>query len=347
MAATDISDEVTLLQENISSLGKNMRFMSLSMRSLYTDKAVGTQSSAAKEMRQLRDETRNDAIAYLHCVLPLVTTCVTDIEDYFKCYKALTKEEWWESIDDMIEMTLGHRQACEAVIAIHEKLLVTLKKREDKAIVVVEKLNNLADKYEQEVSKLEAKAKGKYERAAWLALIPVVSTFVCPYFRSAALADTAKSIAKKTESEIHFAAATSVKEVLIPALQDFITGLEVIAGFFTVIYQELSSFERSGKSEKEATKPMIIHYKVMNKTADGIITDCKQFYPYITSIRTDFEAIPTEGTDQNYVDQWLKEQEKIIRKTCTAKHLATKLINSIPGIFRGSTSKTIQTATEL
>ena len=93
MTAPKIGNQVALLQTKRSSLATNMKFFSLSMRSLYTDKAIDTKSDAAKEMRQLRDDTRNDGVAYLHCVLPVVTTCLTDIEDYFKYYKALTKEE--------------------------------------------------------------------------------------------------------------------------------------------------------------------------------------------------------------------------------------------------------------
>lgn len=154
----------------------------------------------------------------------------------------------------------------------------------------------------------------KYRWAVGLLVIPVINILVCPFLKAAAQSDIAKSFAKKTESEIHFAVAKSVKEVLIPALKNFIIGLEVIAGFFDVIYQELSSCERSGKSVKEANRPIIMHYKVMNETSDGIINDCKQFYSVIPSICTDFKAIPTVGTDQDYVDQWLKEQKNIIWK---------------------------------
>jgi hypothetical protein len=35
---------------------------------------------------------------------------------------------------------------------------------------------------------------------------------------------------------------------------------------------------------------------------------CQAFYAVLPAVRTDFEAIPDEGTDQTYVDNWLEKQ---------------------------------------
>jgi hypothetical protein len=35
---------------------------------------------------------------------------------------------------------------------------------------------------------------------------------------------------------------------------------------------------------------------------------CQAFYAVLPAVRIDFEAIPDEGTDQNYVDNWLEKQ---------------------------------------
>lgn len=45
--------------------------------------------------------------------------------------------------------------------------------------------------------------------------------------------------------------------------------------------------------------------------------------------RFDFEAIPTEGTDQNYVDRWLEKQKKVIEERCSVASLAKKLVAAI------------------
>ena len=339
MITANIKNNIATLSTQISSLSTNMCVFSRSMRTLYVDKAVGTNSPAAKEMRQLRDNTRNDAFIYLQYVMPVVTKHVADTEEFFTLYKALNMEEWWENIDHITKETLAHKETCQALIKIHQRLLTTLKKREDVATVVTEKLSNLAAKYEEEVEKLRASAESYNGWAAGLALIPFVNIVACPILRGYANSDTAEAVAKKTESEIHYAVAKSVTEVLIPALKKFIDGLEGIAGFFEVIHQELSSFEKRGESAKQASKPMLLHYKVMNETADGIINDCKGLYSVLPAIRTDFEAIPTEGTDQNYVDEWLKEQKEIIWKTCSLKEIAKKLIDAIPKAIQASNAK--------
>jgi len=346
MTTVNIQSSIATLSTKLSSLGTSMRVFSYNMRSLYVDKAVGTNSQAAREMRQLRDDTRNDAVIYLQCVLPVVTTHVAETEEFFRFYKALSMEEWWDNIDHIIKETIAHKETCHALITIHQRLLTNLKEREDVAIVVTEKLSNLAVKYEGDVEKLRASAESYNDWAAGLALLPIVNIIACPILKSYANSEAAEAVAKKTESEIHFAVAKSVTEVLIPALRKFIDGLESIAGFFEVVHQELSSFEKRGNSAKEASKPMILHYKMMNETADGIINDCKGLYSVLPSIRTDFAAIPTEGTNQNYVDEWLKEQKEIIWKACSLKEIAKKLINAIPKAIQASNTKMTSDATE-
>jgi hypothetical protein len=53
------------LKENLKEMPRDMHIFSLSMRALYTDRAVGcTSTDAACKFRKLRDDTRNDAIWY-------------------------------------------------------------------------------------------------------------------------------------------------------------------------------------------------------------------------------------------------------------------------------------------
>ena len=56
---------------------------------------------------------------------------------------------------------------------------------------------------------------------------------------------------------------------------------------------------------------------------------CKGFYFVLPSVRTDFQAIPDEGADQNYVDRWLEKQKKIIEESCSLKSLARGMIKAI------------------
>ena len=78
-----VKDEVHNLKENLKEMPKNMHIFSLSTRALYTNKAVGTSTDAARRFRKLRDDTRQDAMVYLKCILPISIKFVASIKDYF------------------------------------------------------------------------------------------------------------------------------------------------------------------------------------------------------------------------------------------------------------------------
>ena len=58
-------------------------------------------------------------------------------------------------------------------------------------------------------------------------------------------------------------------------------------------------------------------------------TLCRGFYAVIPEIRTDFQAIPSEGTDQNYIDRWLEKQKKAIQEKHSVRKLASKFLLAI------------------
>ena len=92
----------------------------------------------------------------------------------------------------------------------------------------------------------------------------------------------------------------------------FIDGLTKAAGFFQVIENELQSFEE--KAGENIEIPKRLHYKRMSNEAKDMKSLCKAFYVVFPGVRTDFEAIPNEGTDQNYIDKWLERQLVEIEK---------------------------------
>ena len=128
------------LREQLQSMPVDMRIFSLCMRSLYSDQAVGTNSEGARKFRELRDNTRNDAMVYLKGVLPLSTKLVSSINEYFECYKALEYEEWLYMLSDILEETIGYRELCQALLQMHEDILVPLKKREDQARSIIKRI---------------------------------------------------------------------------------------------------------------------------------------------------------------------------------------------------------------
>ena len=68
---------------------------------------------------------------------------------------------------------------------------------------------------------------------------------------------------------------------------------------------------------------------MMKKAAGGMKSTCQIFYAVLPDVRTDFLAIPTKETDQNYVDKWLEKQQKTIREKRSVPGLAGKILKAI------------------
>jgi hypothetical protein len=81
-------NEVIDLKENLKEMPRNLRFFCKSLRSLYAENDVGTSTDVSRKFRKLRDNTRQDAILYLKCHLPISTATkfVSSIKEYFEYY---------------------------------------------------------------------------------------------------------------------------------------------------------------------------------------------------------------------------------------------------------------------
>lgn len=289
--------EVTNLKTIIRDMPTDMRLFSLAMRSLYADKAVGGYSKSAREFRKLRDATRNDAMVYLKGVLPLSTNFVASISEYFEYYDALEFEEWCEMLSDILQETAAYKQLAETLVKMHEDILVPLKKRQDEAKVILREFKDLQQEYEKKKEELEERAQTKRGWAMAFAFVPYVNAIAIPLLAASAYSDMAEAIAKGAESEIQGAAALTVSEALLPALQRFIDGLHKAAGFFSIMESELKIFH--GKASKSLESPKKLYYVTMKNEAKEMKSMCQAFYAVLPAVRTDFAAIPTEGTRLN------------------------------------------------
>ena len=303
---------VTDLKSSLKQMPFYMRTFSLSMRSLYTDVAVGTSSETAQKFRKLRDDTKNDAAVYLQCILPVSTKFVSNLKEYFDYYDTLSFDEWVESLPDIIEESKTYKELAEMVMKMHEEIIVPLKKRQHEAKIIMKEFTNLQEQFESKVKELEAKASHLKGWAFALSFVPYVNVIATPILKAYAEANLSEAVANQEESKIHEAGALVVAECLIPALTSFIDGLRKAAGFFQVMEIELQSFQ--GKAEKGVSSPKKLYYNTMKGHAKEMKSHCQTFYAVLPDVRTDFEAIPTEGTDQNYVDKWLERKKAEIAK---------------------------------
>ena len=203
-------------------------------------------------------------MVYLRGVLPLSTKLVSSINEYFKCYEALEYEDWLYMLSDNLEETIGYRELCQALLQMHEDILVPLKEKEDQARLTIKELKHLQREIERKRKELEEKAGSERSWAVGLAFVPIVNMIVSPLSLAAAEEDLAESVAKGCEEQIQEVAA-AVSNTLIPALKGFISGISRAAGFFSVMEQELKKFE--GKAEKSIDDGKNMYYKVMKAQA--------------------------------------------------------------------------------
>ena len=148
-----------------------------------------------------------------------------------------------------------------------------------------------------------------------------------PVLLHAAHSDFLEATAKGYEAKVQEVAAITVSNTMIPAMMGILSGFSKVAGFFSVMQQELKKFE--GKAEKRMSDRKKLYYKVMKAQARDVKTLCRGFYAAIPQVRTHLLAIPTEGTDQNYIDRWLRKLKKTIQEKCSVRRLTSPLLCAI------------------
>ena len=319
-------NQVDELREGLKNMSVDMRMFSLTMRSLYAEKAVGTDEEVAKEFRKLRDDTRNDAMVYIEGILPLTTEFVTSISTYFEYYDALTFDEWCENISMIRKEAAEYNKLCQTMLKIHEEILVSMKKKRYQAAILLKKMTLLVKEFEKKKEALVK--KGGIERVWAMALcfIPAIAPIACPILSAFGDKDLAEATAAGEQAKIVEAAALAVREVLIPAFEAFIDGISKAAHFFSIMENELQKFENTAKRSED--DPQFIFFKIMNVEAKDMKSVCQVFYAALPDVKTDFQALPTEGTDRNYVDEWLGKQKKMIEEECKGK-LAKNMLSAI------------------
>ena len=114
-------------------------------------------------------------MVYLRGVLPLSTKLVSSINEYFECHEALEYEEWPYMLSDILEETIGYRELCQALLQMHEDILVPLKEKEDQARLTIKELKHLQREIERKRKELEEKAGSERSWAVGLAFVPIVN----------------------------------------------------------------------------------------------------------------------------------------------------------------------------
>ncbi|KAK3737719.1 hypothetical protein QZH41_007265 [Actinostola sp. cb2023] len=301
------------LEKAMKEMPMNMRAFSLCLRELYVEKAVGTNHAAARKFRKIRDDTKNDAMLYLQGILPVSTRLVIAIEEFFDDFIELDHDTWIKNLSNIQREKVQYCSGlCKKVKKMHEEIMIPLKRREDEAKEVMVELSELQQEFEEEKARLERKSNRKHSWA-WGFLFSSNSQIASQLFASSGV-DLANAVAQGAQAQTQEAAALAVSQILIPALKAFVDGLDKVSSFFMAM-----------------NAPEMRHFNIGTDKAREIKYYCQQFIRILPSVRTDFQAIPTEGTDQNYIDRWLEKQTKTIKETCTEKPPARDAIAAVGG----------------
>ena len=319
-------EELSTVASSIGEFAENMRLFSLNMRALYTTEAVGGFSDAAKKLREVRDATRNDAQVYLKGILPVCHNFVSSIKNLFEFYYILNYDEWDENLEDILEEAEQNEELSSYILKIHETFLTTMKQRQDEANIATKELHELTEKFKDILKNTAEKVQ---VAGAWVKKLNFspINIILYPFLALVYSGKVGEYLADESNSQIATAALLNINDSLIPALKAFVQGLTKAAAFFSVIHNDIREFKRRGDAALEKKKRW--HFVIMKGKANIIMNNSDQFLGILPDVRTDFEAIPITGTDENYVDRWLQRQKALIEKKC-GKTLKNRILKMLP-----------------
>lgn len=277
-------DTVVGLREQIHGMSANIRSFSSSMRSLYDQDRV-EYTEAGLKFRQLCDDTRNDSMMYLKGILPTSNQFVESVSEFFGYYEAMEYNKWCEMLPFILSKTAGYRQHGERLLQMHEDMLVRLKKREGEARLVATELRDLKESFDRKRREFEDTASTKRGWAIGLAFVPFVNLVATPALAASSQSDMQRAATNSSLAANQEVAARTVSSTMIPALQAFINGIKMAAGFFSVMEQELRKFEGKGEQAKR------LHYKVMRLEARDMKSTCQTFKAALPLVKNDLTAM--------------------------------------------------------
>jgi len=119
----------------------------------------------------------------------------------------------------------------------------------------------------------------------------------------------AEALAKTENAKIAENAVILTNNVLIPAVKEFIAGMEACTSFLVNTKENLEKMKNYGEKGTQER-----YYKVMKKKAQVLSNNSMKFLMMTDMMRTDLGAIPSEPNDQNYVDIWFDKQKEQFKK---------------------------------
>ena len=309
------------VEQSLAKLPLSMAKFSSMTRSLFGVNQVTGQDDGSKTFLEVRDNVRRNGAIYKDKVLPLTEEVVRHIGFFADSFLDFDFNDWTESLEDTISDIDKAIGFCMILRQMHLNISEELKRNEDKAEVGIHMMDRMASEYQKMSEELERNARMCKESAEakqfWGAVTGAftfgISTAVLHSFaqhdEQEANEKMATAVAKKENAEVARRAAHITSTLLLPAVREFIEGMETCSAFLVYTKENLEKMKNySDKSTKE------IYFKAMKKKAQQLSSNSMRFLMMTDMMRSDIDAIPEEASDKNYVDEWFEQQKEKFRR---------------------------------
>ena len=220
---------VITFEDKLKTLPTSMVIFSSNLRSLFADLQVTGQDESTRTFLEVRDSVRKNGVVYSKAVLPLTEDVIRSIGVFADYFTDLEFEEWSDCLDDIVADIEKAHGVCEMLKDMHNTMIVDLKKNEDKATVGVLEIEKMTLKFEEEERKLRNKAAAILTTATIVGgLAPAVAPLSLGLAAVAMKENITVAVAMKENKTIALKAVELTSGTLIPAIQNFIGGLEII-----------------------------------------------------------------------------------------------------------------------
>lgn len=301
---TSALTEVTMdnLEEQLVESGKSLRKATLALTACFSVSA-----SSISEFVELRSGCVDDAQVYRQKVLPLALASTQAVKEFMEYYEGLSFEEVMEVAPELADQAKLNHALMEINKDTHTEMAAAFKMKGAQVDKVLLKCQVEQKNYEEQAAILRQSAEKKNGWAIALAFIPVVNAIACPLLSDSAGEDLAKAVANEEEAQLAVNASHCVKDVLVSAIENYMSSMEILASTFQLLASECQSF--ANKSDKLAESRKKPFYLLLNKTAGKILSACDKSMVHLTNAESDLKSLPTASTP-NYVQEWMATRRK-------------------------------------
>ena len=325
--------EVDEVGSQLELLPKTLLQFTQTLRSLYLENMVVQRTEATERFIEIRDNVAKNTLVYANKVLPLTQEVIRSIAFFADTFNSLELEDWNDCLDDIVDELEKAQGLCDLLKMMHNTIIQDLMKNKDKAEVSIELLQKLKDNYEEKFRELTQQLEAVQpevsiklysaqqktvlaETHRFWATALAVPTLGIGYWVHTKLAKQAEMKAQADEasanqmletsanlecekravdanSSIASKAAALTETHLIPALKNFLDGLEVCSTFLGVTKEKVKAMHGTGNMALEKDRKKM-YFTMMKRKSTQLNSHCEMFLARSDMIQNNMAGIPSD-----------------------------------------------------